>query len=110
MTWVPSTRGTTSKKVYCAYTRCMELNTNLNYYTRDCDATRWLCNEHWVTITGFFITVKNCSHCYRYCLADLYAAARTQDTVKFSDKWWELCLWHRQAYFDSMDIILVDED
>ena len=102
MTWKPSTRGVTPSDQICHYGPCRELNTETYYYTVDYHGIRFFCDIHWKWIILFMKFIKECSKCKRNHNADLYKNSRTTSSLKYEDKWWDICAKHFEFYDGKM--------
>lgn len=111
MAWEPTTRGVSPSKEICTYKDCRDHNTNTGRYVVDVYGPRFFCDAHWVLAGYIFRIIKECEDCHRNHKADWDRNYITYDSVKYQNKWWELCDYHWSLYDDMVMIILPpDED
>jgi len=98
MSWFPTTRGTEKNDFICHHGSCGKANTVLAHYVVDDDGIRYFCEEHWGDVMLFFADVASCFFCKRNHHAEYDKAEIKYGDVKFSGRWWSLCIRHRLEY------------
>jgi hypothetical protein len=103
-----------ARKTYCDFDDCSSISEDTNLTVRDNDGIRSLCAEHWRTLNRLFEKVSECYRkdfgCWRNHGADLYPNERSEYSIKYLDKYWELCDIHLQVYERFMSIWLTMPD
>jgi hypothetical protein len=88
----------------CVHTQCKEKNTELTSYTYDWAAIRYWCENHWGIVCLLFRLISaECDICERNHPADFFEHELNMSTIKFQDKYWDLCDYHYGLYHDLMD-------
>lgn len=109
MSWEPTTRGTRPNKKACHEILCLDQNADTSHYVVDGEGRRYFCTKHWADVCAFMRDVRFCVNCKRNHLADYYERDRTALTLKFQDKWWELCWMHFTKHNNSMSDIIFED-
>ena len=102
MTWESTTRGATPSREICHWGTCNGTNSETSFYTADFYDIRYFCNVHWVYVTRLMNSIRACSKCYRNHNAEFYSDAIEIFSVKFDNKWWDLCGEHITEYDNRM--------
>lgn len=89
----------------CDITNCSELNYVTANYTADWGDIRYFCDEHWEIIRLFFskVAAKECNGCKRNHHAETEISYFKEQTVKYMNKYWDLCKVHLATYEDALN-------
>lgn len=95
---------------YCDFDDCRDRNKDTSYVVRDSSGIKVVCEEHWRVLNQLFEMVSKCFRngygCWRNHGADLYPDERNSKSVRYMDKYWELCDTHVQLYQRFMAVWL----
>jgi len=100
----------------CCFIDCDELNKFTHMSTNDRFGQHWFCEYHWTLVSYVFKDIKTCIRNSRGCIrnhkAEIYEYEKTLNTIKFQDKYWDLCDRHIGIYDEitGIDIIFGDYD
>lgn len=97
-------------KTPCAVNDCLGHNDSTSCITIDKRGTREYCFSHWEWICMLFNKVATCarsektSKCARNHLAEVSKDDINSDTIKFVDRYYDLCPAHIRVYEGLLDI------
>lgn len=74
----------------------------------------WFCEAHWVLVSYVLKLVAECSRkhegCFRNHKAEVDEYERLMNTIKFEDKYWDLCDMHLGIHDEVIGIDLIFGD
>jgi len=74
----------------------------MHMFTSDRYGQHWICEKHWKLMSYIFKVVAECyrskSGCLRNHKAEFYPSDRYINTVKFENRYWDLCDKHLGIY------------
>lgn len=95
----------------CAIQKCKKQNDNTANFTKDWGNVRYYCDEHWDLLRQFFMKVgaHACDGCIRNHHAETDSSYFRESTVKFCEKYWDLCGLHIRVYEDAIDYFNIQQ-
>ncbi len=100
----------------CSFAECTDQNCDTHALTKDHFGLHFFCQKHWSFITFLFDSlVKECVNqgksgcCKRNHFADYSSGDTVFNTVKFSQKNWDLCNTHFATYDEILGILLLPD-